>query len=406
MAPGTASTMAGVSSPAVRSSTWRELGDGRPRVDAVGGEAGEVDGVASRSIVGAGELQEIVHQRAEAVGLLDRPRRARSDRPASRRLWRFSRRSFSAVSGERSWCEASATNVRWAASSSSRRSAIVAIESASARSSGGPPAGRGADGEVAVGEAVGVGLQPSDRACHRAGQPPSDERDEAEDDDGDGCESEPEAVDSGGDVAGVDREAQCAVHRAAWTRPVRRRRGCPLRACPRIGCLSPAVRCSASAISGRVEKSRSMGPPVSTSEMPSRSTTTTRAPVRSRYASGGRGVERPVVLEVVLVERGEHGGVVLEVGGDSLALALGEEHGERDLEEHEGQHRDQQVARQEATRQDRAPAARPAGTRRRAPSRSDRVRASCAAMRCGRRASWSSPTSSRPTRRASAALVP
>ncbi len=63
-----------------------------------------------------------------------------------------------------------------------------------------------------------------------------------------------------------------------------------------------------------------------------------------------RGVERPVVLEVVHVEGGDDVRVVLEVGGDSLALALGEEHAERDLEEHEGQCRDQQVARQEATR--------------------------------------------------------
>ena len=46
---------------------------------------------------------------------------------------------------------------------------------------------------------------------------------------------------------------------------------------------------SASAISGRVEKSRSVGPPVSTIEMPSRSTTTTLAPVRSLYSLAGAG---------------------------------------------------------------------------------------------------------------------
>ena len=47
------------------------LGDGGPRVDAVGAEAGEVDDGASRSVVGAGQLQEVVDQCAQAVGLLD-----------------------------------------------------------------------------------------------------------------------------------------------------------------------------------------------------------------------------------------------------------------------------------------------------------------------------------------------
>ena len=73
----------------------------------------------------------------------------------------------------------------------------------------------GRDGEVAVGESVGVGLQSSHRPRDGAGQPPSDERDEADDHDGDGGEPEPEPVDSGGDVARVDRDAQCAVHRSA-----------------------------------------------------------------------------------------------------------------------------------------------------------------------------------------------
>ena len=72
MAPGTASTMTGASRPSVRSSTWRGLGDGGPGVDAVGAEAGEVDGGAWRSVVGAGQLEEVVDERAQAVGLLDR----------------------------------------------------------------------------------------------------------------------------------------------------------------------------------------------------------------------------------------------------------------------------------------------------------------------------------------------
>ena len=57
---------------------------------------------------------------------------------AGSRLCRLSRRRRNAVSGVRSWWEASATNVRWLRSSSSRRRAIVDIVSASARTSGGP----------------------------------------------------------------------------------------------------------------------------------------------------------------------------------------------------------------------------------------------------------------------------
>ena len=48
------------------------LDDGGPGVDAIGAEAGEVDGVAWRSIVGAGQLEEVVDEGAQAVGLLHR----------------------------------------------------------------------------------------------------------------------------------------------------------------------------------------------------------------------------------------------------------------------------------------------------------------------------------------------
>ena len=142
---------------------------------------------------------------------------------------------------------------------------------------------------------------------------------------------------------------------------------------------------SASAISGRVEKSRSIGPAVST--MRDAVAVDDDHPCAGAFVVlGGRlGIERQVVLEVVLVEGGDHRCVVLEVGGDPLSLALGEEHGERDLEEQEGQHSDQQVARQEATGHGVGP---DAGTRRNPTARTVSIRSGSSFLRSD--AMWTS----------------
>ena len=158
------------------------------------------------------------------------------------------------------------------------------------RSQLGRAAGRsGRDGEVAVGEAVGVGLQSSHRARDGAGQPPSDEGDEADDHDADGGEAEPEAVDAGGDVARVDREAQRAVHRSAGRD---RHRDVEDVGCQGVGGSGSRRAFGRSAPrrsrAGWRSRDRS-GPAVSIIEMPSRSTTTTLAPVRSLYSVAAAG---------------------------------------------------------------------------------------------------------------------
>ena len=72
MAPGTASTMTGASSPSVRSSTLRDSATAVHVSTRSAVRRARSTAVASRSFVGAGQLQEVVDQCAEAVGLLDR----------------------------------------------------------------------------------------------------------------------------------------------------------------------------------------------------------------------------------------------------------------------------------------------------------------------------------------------
>ena len=222
-------------------------------------------------------------------------RRARLSDSAGRRLWRFSRRSRSAVSGVRSWWEASATNVRWAAQQLVETSCHRGHRVGEC-----PHLGRAADrlrcdGEVAAGEPCRRRLlsRRTGRVTDRASPHPTTAT-TTRTTTAMPASAEPEAVDAGVDVAGIERDAQRPRGRRLPTRPARRHRAGRFRACPTIGCLSAVFPASATAISGRVEKSRSTVWSVSTMEMPSRSTTTTRAPVRSRYSSAGTESRGPV----------------------------------------------------------------------------------------------------------------
>ncbi len=64
---------------------------------------------------------------------------------------------------------------------------------------------------------------------------------------------------------------------------------------------------------------------------------------------GGSGVEETAAFEVVLVERGQHARVVFDVGFDLIALTLGVEGGERELQQHQHQHGDREVAEEQSS---------------------------------------------------------
>ena len=124
-------------------------------------------------------------------------------------------------------------------------------------------------------------------------------------------------------VSSVSRSAPCTFRR---TRQGRRRRGCPLPVCRRTGCRSR----SAAQRLGDLGSGREVALDRGRRCRSSRCRRGRRRPPGRRFVRrrrSRRGVERQVVLEGVLVEGGDDVRVVLEVGGDSLPLALGEEHG-------------------------------------------------------------------------------
>ncbi len=208
-----------------------------------------------------------------------------SVRPA----WRFSSRSRRPVRGVRSWCDASATNARCSSTIAASWAAIVAMVFANSRSSGGPETAAGSTvrSPLPKRRAVSVSRRSGSVTDRATSQPtrliaasttsamtPS---------------PPPEAVDVRVDFRGVEGEPQRAVHHAARRRPEWRRRAGRCRASPRTACPTARLPVRAVAISGRVEKSRCVGCPVSISEIPRASTTTTRAPVRVLVELAGRG---------------------------------------------------------------------------------------------------------------------
>ncbi len=103
------------------------VGDGRPHVGPLQ-RPGRADRRRSRGcvLVGTGELQQVGDQRGEAGALVDDGVELGGS-SAETRVWRFSSRSRRAVSGVRSWWEASATNARCSSIRASRRTAMVSM---------------------------------------------------------------------------------------------------------------------------------------------------------------------------------------------------------------------------------------------------------------------------------------
>ena len=137
---------------------------GGPGVDAVGAEAGEVDGGAWRSIVGAGQLQEIVDERTQAVGLLDRSvelRQRNGGEATLQVLEAKSQRGQRRAQLVRGVGDERVLGGQQLIEPRSHRGDRVGQ-----RAQLGWTAGRfGRDGEVTLGEPVGVGLQPTHRTA-------------------------------------------------------------------------------------------------------------------------------------------------------------------------------------------------------------------------------------------------
>ena len=122
-------------------------------------------------------------------------------------------------------------------------------------------------------------------------------------------------------------------------------------------CRIPTERCPPRAvtISGLVDRSRSASAPVSTSEMPDPSITTTRAPGSFRIHLGRCRIGRRAVLQRVLVDGGHHHRIPFDVGAQPVLLALAVEHGQWQLQHQQHDRRDREVAEQEPTGHDAEP---------------------------------------------------
>ncbi len=154
-------------SPPASSAIWRARGGRTPALD---GALARHRARRSRSpcelaILGAAQHEQLVDDRGETVDLGGARRRARRRRrrrtPAARAS---SRRSRSAVSGVRSWWEASATNSRWAPISRSHAVGHL-VEGGAERALLGAALDHRARDEIAAGEAPGGALQAPERAA-------------------------------------------------------------------------------------------------------------------------------------------------------------------------------------------------------------------------------------------------
>ena len=194
-------------------------------------------------------------------------------------------------------------------------------------------------------------MQPAERAGDRAGQSPADEGDEADDDSADRAETEPEPMDAGGDVAGVDRDA----HRAVDGSPggdgdgdVENVGG------ERVGGSGP-LRSPAEQGVGDLRAGREVpvGGGVGVHQRDAVAVDHDDPGPGAVLVLQGRGrIERTATLQAVLVDRRDHRRVVFEIGADPLPFPLVVEHGEGHFEDHEHEDRDRQVAEQETAGHD------------------------------------------------------
>ena len=271
-----------------------------------------------------------------------RPRRARRRGPpvpAATSRSRFSSRRRSAVSGVRSWCEASATNSSCERSSCSSRPTVSLNSRASGRTSGGPSS---SGARAARSPAPTAAAPPRGRAAagRRRARADADERGAA-----------PRTIAAIASRISQYRRTRAStadvgyvIRTAPWTTPAGGDRHGDVeqvrRACSSGARRSRPGRASAAAISGRDAK---LARPVRSSasrrrRSRRRSTTTTRPPVSALVPRRDRrdGAElrcRARRSERVLGERRERDGVALDLRLEVAALVPGVDDPERHLEQ-------------------------------------------------------------------------
>ena len=272
--------------------------------------------------------------------------RASSSSAVAAALCRFSSRSRSAVSGVRSWWEASATNSRCSARSWSRRRAMVFMVSPRTAISGGAegsgasgarsPVAKRAAAESSVRERPGDG--PRDR--------PADARHGDQHHHGDGDEGRPVAAHECVRGLLVERQTDGAVHDS--------RGGRGHGHVEQVGLQGLGV----ARADGRVAVQRRL-------HLRTRREVPTRRPGgvddrdarlvddddadagALRVAGRRRGVELVAGLERLFVVAGEHGGVALDVVLEPPHLPLLVEDRQRDLEDDQDDEGGEQVAEQQ-----------------------------------------------------------
>ncbi len=200
--------------------------------------------------------------------------------------------------------------------------------------------------EIPAGEARRGRRQLTQGSRHRSGDHPADQGHRRQHHGGDRAESEPEVANPLVDVARVEGDPKRAVHRSPRrdrhrnVEQVGSERVRPARA----GGPHP-VECRLELGSGRevsidVTAGVDLGDPIGIDHHDP-------GPGSVLVGVGRSRIERQPRFEVVLVQRRDHAGIVLDIGGEPFTFALGVEHPERNHQHDQHDHRDRQVAGQQ-----------------------------------------------------------